>query len=78
MVNIKNEFHILIDRFNDDYYLSKFYQLMSGFEEQKDSLLWKNLSNSEKEELMQSLSEAEDINQLVAHEDVLEKYKKWL
>lgn len=77
-IELKNNFHLLIDRIENESILSKFYTIMDRANKNKDGELWKNLSPEDKEELLLSYSESEDDKQLISHTEVKKKYKKWL
>jgi len=44
----------------------------------KEGMLWNNLSEKEKEILMNSYEESKNRKNLISHEKVMEKYSKWL
>jgi hypothetical protein len=50
-LQIKNDFHHLIDHLNDDDLLLKFYDLMSRKVHSVDGTLWNHLTREEQEEL---------------------------
>lgn len=77
-IELKNNFHLLIDKIENENILSKFYTIMSSANENKDGELWKNLSSKEKKELLLSYSESEEDEHLISHSEVREKYEKWL
>lgn len=77
-IELKNNFHLLIDRIENERILSKFYTIMNRANENKDGKLWKNLSPEDKEELLLSYSESENEEQLIPYTEVKKKYKKWL
>ena len=51
-VEIKNNFHKLIDRIDNNNILSKFYSILEQASTVKDGQLWNRLSEEEKQELL--------------------------
>ena len=77
-IELKSNFHNLIDNIDDESILSKFYDILSRANKNKEGLLWNKLSLSEQEELALIEKESSDISTLISNEDMLEKLKKWL
>ncbi|MEO8448013.1 MAG: hypothetical protein ABI528_10980 [bacterium] len=74
-LELKNNFHKLIDTVNDKELLKYFYDAFL-FSSKKNFL--KDLSAEETKDLLDSYKESEDENNLLEHGYVKEKYKKWL
>ena len=77
-LELKNNFHHLIDSIENENLLQKFYELMLHKRSTKDGTLWGKLSKDEKDELLMANEECENPENLIAHEDVKQKYSKWL
>jgi len=44
----------------------------------KEGQIWNRLSNDQKQELLLSVRESENPDNLISHEDLKNKHKKWL
>ncbi|MBL7765798.1 MAG: hypothetical protein JNJ58_06890 [Chitinophagaceae bacterium] len=75
---LKTNFHQLIDEINNDDLLHQFYELMNAAKNRTDGLLWDNLSVQEKQELIQTVNESYQDENLVSHHEVILKNNKWL
>ncbi len=76
-IELRNSFHKLIDKIDNDSILTKFYILLERASVNKESQLWERLSEDEKQELLQIDSEIEDKKNLIPHAKIQEKHKKW-
>lgn len=77
-IELKNNFHHLIDSINNDIILSKFYAIMARTNERSDGKLWGRLTEDEQEELIRADIESNDLSNLISHADIQQKHKKWL
>lgn len=77
-LELKNEFHSLIDSINNEALLSKFYALLKRAKESKQGQLWATLSDEDQQELLLAEMESQDESQLISNEDMKKKYSKWL
>ncbi|NTW33100.1 MAG: hypothetical protein HGB12_10825 [Bacteroidetes bacterium] len=77
-IELRTNFHRLIDTFNNESVLSKFYDLLLKAKESKDTQLWSRLSLEEQEELMLIEKQSHDPENLISHSEVSKKHKKWL
>jgi predicted transcriptional regulator len=76
VVTLKQDIHLLIDSITDSEILHAVKTLLEkNAKVQTD--WWETISEEERAEILQGLSEA-DNNDLMAHDEVMEKYKKWL
>jgi hypothetical protein len=75
---LKTDFHRLIDSFNNERILAKFYGLMSKSKESSDGLLWSRLNPDEQEELLLSDIESENPDNLISFTEIQKKHQKWL
>ena len=77
-IELKSNFHHLIDTINDAGILSKFYDLLSNVKDSKDGLLWNRLSMEEQNELMQIEKDSHQLSNLISNAEMINKHKKWL
>lgn len=77
-LELKNNFHHLIDSIENENLLQKFYELMLRKRSAKDGLLWAKLSKEEMDELLLANEECENPENLISHDEVKKKYAKWL
>jgi predicted transcriptional regulator len=73
---LRADLHNMIDKISDRNILKAVRTLLSEKAATKDDW-WDMISQEEKEEIEQGLSEAER-GEVTSHEEVMEKYKKWL
>jgi hypothetical protein len=77
-LELKNNFHHLIDSIENENLLKTFYELMLRKRASKDGRLWSMLSTDEIEELLTANEESENPDNLIPHEEMKKKYSKWL
>ncbi|MBK7762601.1 MAG: hypothetical protein IPI46_04420 [Bacteroidetes bacterium] len=77
-LEIKSNFHKLIDNLNDDSLLLRFYEIMTLAKNQTDGNLWSKLTIEEKEELLEIEKQSRDSENLISHSEIVKKHKKWL
>jgi hypothetical protein len=77
-IELKSSFHNLIDNINDEGILSKFYDIISKANENKEGMLWNRLSESERDELLLIEKESHDSTNLISNSEMQQKHKKWL
>jgi hypothetical protein len=77
-IELKNNFHHLIDSIDNESVLQQFYELMLQKRTLKDGKLWNKLSKAETEELLMANEESENPDNLIPHEDIKKKYTEWL
>ena len=77
-IELKNNFHHLIDSIENENLLKEFYELMLRKRTSKDGRLWAMLSKDEIEELLLANEESENPENLIPHEEMKKKYSKWL
>jgi predicted transcriptional regulator len=75
---LKQNFHQLIENINNDDILLGFYKLMKQSSTEKSGQLWSQLTPDEQNELLQSFAESENEENLISHEEMKRKHKKWL
>jgi hypothetical protein len=77
-LELKNNFHQLIDSIENENLLQKFYELMLRRRSTKDGALWGKLSKDEVEELLMANEECGNPESLIPHNEMKQKYSKWL
>lgn len=77
-IELKKNFHALIDKINNEVLLKKFYNILLLRSQAKDEALWNKLTTEEKEELLASEEESNYETNLVSHQDMKKKHEKWL
>ena len=77
-VELKNNFHHLIDSIENENLLQKFYELMLRKRLTRDGMLWKKLSKDEIEELLSANEECEESENLIPHDEMKKKHAEWL
>lgn len=77
-LELKKDFHYLIDSIDNDSLLKSFYNIMKSKASSKEGQLWGRLSKNEQEELLTVFEESEDVNNLINHDKMKNKHKKWL
>jgi hypothetical protein len=77
-LELKHNFHQLIDSIENENILEKFYELMLRKKSSKDGLLWSRLSKEEIDGLLASNEEVENPVNQISHDDMRKKYSKWL
>ena len=77
-LELKTNFHQLIDNINNELMLSKFYSIMTKINETPEGALWSRLTKEEQEELMEADMESENQANLIPHSEIQKKHKKWL
>lgn len=80
-LEIKTNFHKLIDEIDDQKELAKLYEYFIALKqnfEKSGSDWWDELSEEQKEMLDLSIKESEDESNLILHEQVMKESLKWL
>ncbi len=80
-LEIKTNFHKLIDEIDDQKELAKLYEYFIALKqnfEKSGSDWWDELSEEQKEMLDLSIKESEDESNLIPHEQVMKESLKWL
>ena len=77
-IAIKKKFHSLIDSIENENLLLTFYELMKTRSASKEGHLWKILMQKERDELLSSIEESENSDNLISHDEMAKKHKKWL
>ncbi len=77
-IELKKDFHNLIDSIDNENLLSDFYALIKRRISAKEGKLWKGLTKKEQEELYLAFEESENPENLISHKEMRKKHKKWL
>lgn len=77
-IELKQRFHQLIDSIDNENLLINFYDLIKKRSTAKEGQLWNKLSEQEQQELILSLDESKNPENLIDHEEMKIKHKKWL
>ena len=77
-IELKKNFHHLIDSIGNDNVLAKFYSIMVKIKDRPEGKLWTRLSESERNELLKAEIESNDPENLIPHSEVEKKHNKWL
>lgn len=78
-IEIKSNLHKLIDQINDESQLNKAYEILENISAvSEEGVLWSNLNKKDQEELLKIEKECHDPSNLIEHETVINKFKKWL
>jgi hypothetical protein len=75
---LKKNFHLLIDNIENENLLISFYELMKKRSSSKEGEIWNKLTQKEQDELLLSLAESENSDNLINHDEMIKKHKKWL
>jgi len=77
-IELKQSFHHLIDSIDNENLLINFYDLIKKRSSAKEGQLWNKLTDQEQKELLLSLEESKNPENLIDHEEMKTKHKKWL
>jgi hypothetical protein len=77
-LELKNNFHQLIDSIENENLLLKFYDLMRNRSIAKEGNLWSRLSKEEQHDLLSAFNESENEENLINQNEMMKKHKKWL
>jgi hypothetical protein len=77
-IELRKNFHLLIDNLENETLLNNFYDLMKSRYTAKDGQLWNRLTTQEQEELLMTLEESNNPDYLINQDDMKKKHKKWL
>ena len=69
-LELKKNFHLLIDSIENDNLLSDFYNLIKERTSAKEGQLWNQLTYKEQEELISALGESENPDYLISNDEM--------
>lgn len=76
--SLKQKLHELIDQIDNESMLRQAYELIYKKNASKEGDLWNKLSREQQEEILCSLEESNDPENLISNEEVRRLHKKWL
>ena len=74
-IELKQSFHHLIDSIDNENLLINFYDLIKKRSSAKEGQLWNKLTDQEQKELLLSLEESKNPENLIDHEELKIKHK---
>jgi hypothetical protein len=77
-MNIKDNFHHLIDEIDDEQLLEEYYKLVQRLQDNQSGKLWNSLNENQQGELLLAYDESFDKNNLISHEHVKKQHEQWL
>lgn len=77
-LELKSNFHKLIDEIENEKILSSFYDILSSANSHDEGSLWARLSLKERLELIEIEKEIQFDENLISHAEIKEKHQKWL
>jgi hypothetical protein len=77
-LEIRTNFHHLIDQISNEQLLIKLYRIMEQASSSAEGKLWNSLSESEQSELLRIEQEVQSDVDLIPNEQMQTKHKKWL
>ena len=77
-IELKKNFHNLIDRIENERLLRDFYDLFLRRFKAKEGKLWNNLTAEEQDDLLMSEEESKYEANLISHKEMMKKHQKWL
>ena len=77
-IEIRTNFHHLIDQINNDQLLIKLYHIMEQVSSTVDGQLWGRLTDDEQVELLKIEREVQSDADLIPNEQMQSKHQKWL
>jgi len=76
VIELRTDLHNMIDKITESEVLNAVKTLLKGKTARQDDW-WDTISDEERAEIEEGVSEA-DRGEVVPHEEVMEKYSKWL
>ena len=77
-LEIKTNFHHLIDQINNEHLLIKLYRIMEQASSTAEGQLWSRLTEAEQIELLKIEQEVLSDSNLISNEQMQTKHQKWL
>ncbi len=77
-LELKSNFHKLIDNLTNENMLSTFYEIMFNAKDHVEGSHWSKLSQEEKEELLEIEKGTHLESNLISNTEIRAKHKKWL
>ncbi|PWD97554.1 hypothetical protein [Marinilabilia rubra] len=77
-IEIRQNFHNLIDSIENENILFSFYELLKSRSQSEQGSLWNKLTFQEQEDLIKLADAANDPSNLIDHNEIKKKHTKWL
>jgi hypothetical protein len=77
-LELKKNFHLLIDSIDNEDLLASFYDLIKKRSSTKEGQLWNRLTYQEQEELISAIGESKNPEYLISNDEMKKKHGKWL
>lgn len=77
-IELKKNFHNLIDSIDNEELLLSFYDLIKSKTNTQPGQLWGRLNKDEQEELLNAFEESENPDNLLDFDTMKKKHEKWL
>lgn len=77
-IEIRTNFHHLIDQINNEQLLIKLYRIMEQASLTTEGQLWSRLTEDEQIDLLKIEKEVQSDANLIPNKQMQEKHKKWL
>lgn len=78
MASIKEKLHYLIEKIENEAILNQIYELIYKKSSSGDGDLWNKLTVEQQSEILLSLEESTNTENLISHEEVKKLHNKWL
>lgn len=75
---IRDQFHDLIDRVQDEAVLVRYLGAISSEIRGESTDFWNDLTPEQQKDILEAIEESKDPANWISHEDVKRKYDKWL
>ncbi|MFN6946341.1 MAG: hypothetical protein ACK4ND_15440 [Cytophagaceae bacterium] len=76
--SIKQKLHDLIEKIDNESILNQVYEFIYKKSSSKEGDLWSKLSTEQQNEVLKSLEESKNPDNLISSEEVKRNHKKWL
>ena len=78
-LELRKDFHQLIDSIEDKIILQRYYKLFKAeVSSENKGELWKKLSVFEQNDILLAYTESENPDNLISHDEMKKKHQKWL
>jgi len=77
-LSIKQKLHNLIEKIDNESLLNQVYELLYKKNAAPEGSLWSKLTAEQQQEVLASLEESENPDNLIPNEEVKKNHKKWL
>ena len=74
-IELRSNLHKMVDRIEDDQLLRSIYSLLKKRESSEDGLMWKQLTDEQKKEVLQAYEESEVDENLIDDDDIWKNFK---